>query len=190
MKDFAQVIASVCGALTRNSHDEARAIIERDYPFAPVAKTTRRYTPRIMTSIFLRDGFVDRYRKQRLVFPPTLRLISHALPDAFPYHPNGKMTVGHMAYWELFPTIDHVTPVARGGRDEASNWVCCSMRTNQIKAHWTMDELGWTLHDPGDCAEWDGLLGWFIQYVESQPAAYVKSAYVAKWYAAAKSFRL
>jgi len=65
---------------------------------------------RVMTRIFARDGFIDRYRGSRLIFPPVLRLLSLYLPKEFPYHKNGKMTEGHMAYWELFPTVDHVVP--------------------------------------------------------------------------------
>jgi hypothetical protein len=32
------------------------------------------------------------------------------------------------------------------------------MRSNQIKAHWRLEDLGWMLYPPGDPAQWDGLL--------------------------------
>lgn len=61
-----------------------------------------------MTELFVRDGFIDRYRGTRLVYPPTLRLISEELPEQFPYHRNWKMSETHHAFWELTPTVDHI----------------------------------------------------------------------------------
>jgi hypothetical protein len=139
-----------------------------------------------MTAVFVRDGFTDRYRGSRLVFPPALRFISDALPGRFPYHPNGKMSAAHVAYWELFPTVDHVVPVALGGADDESNWVCCSMLTNGIKANWTLEQLGWELLAPGDFAEWDGLLGWFVSEAAKRPELVRASAYYRRWLGAAQ----
>jgi len=62
------------------------------------------------------DGFIDRYSGQRLVFPGALRLLSHLLPAQFPFHTNWKTDSCHLAFYELFPTIDHVVPISRGGR--------------------------------------------------------------------------
>ena len=139
-----------------------------------------------MTNVFLRDGFIDRYRGDRLVYPAALRLISSMLPKVFPYHKNGKMDVGHIAYWELFPTIDHIVPVARGGVDDESNWVCCSMLTNGIKSNWLLDELRWNLLQPGSLEQWDGMLSWFIGQMERSPE-YFEVSYLKAWYNAAKS---
>jgi len=148
--DYSSIILQACDLITSNSIDEAASAIRIGYPFSPSEKSGRSYTPRVMTKIFTRDGFIDRYRGTRLVFPPTLRVLSHYLPLDFPYHKNGKMTEGHLAYWELFPTIDHVKPVARGGADSEDNWVCCSMLTNSIKSNWTLEQLQWELLPPGD----------------------------------------
>ena len=96
-----------------------------------------------MTRVFARDGFVDRYSGDKLVFPGTLlRLLSALMPDEFPAHPNWKMSASHVMYWELCPTIDHLVPVARGGADNESNYVTISMLRNSAKAHWTLEELG------------------------------------------------
>ena len=54
-----------------------------------------------------------------------------------------------MAYWGLFPTIDHIVPIARGGLDGEENLVCCSMLTNNIKTNWTLEQLQWQLYPPG-----------------------------------------
>jgi len=139
-----------------------------------------------MTELFVRDGFIDRYRGTRLVFPPTLRLISDALPQYFPYHRNWKMSATHVAYWELTPTVDHILPVALGGADDEANWACCSMLTNGIKANWTLEQLGWELLPAGEFAQWDGLLGWFVRQMEERPEYVEKSAYYRCWYTAAR----
>ena len=93
------------------------------------------------------------------------------------------MTDTHFMFWELFPTIDHVRPVARGGADAEENWVTTSMLRNGAKAGWTLEELGWTLHPPGDTA-WDGLLGWFLEYAKGSALAR-EDAYVRRWHRAA-----
>lgn len=140
-----------------------------------------------MTKIFVRDGFIDRYKGTRLIFPPVLRLLSHYLPDEFPYHKNWKVSATHPAYWELCPTIDHVVPVARGGSDDESNCVSCSMLTNSAKSAWTLAELGWQLQPAGDMAEWDGMMGWFIEQVRRHPELLTEgstASYLKRWYGA------
>jgi hypothetical protein len=57
----------------------------------------------------------------------------------------------------MAPTIDHVRPVTRGGLDIAEKWVSASMLRNGAKANFTLEELHWTLHTPGDVGQWDGL---------------------------------
>jgi hypothetical protein len=90
------------------------------------------------------------------------------------------MTEGHIAYWELFPTIDHIVPVARGGQDSPDNWICCSMLTNSIKSNWTLEELGWELLPPGKPEKWDGMLGWFVSQVTRMPSVLV-APYFKRW---------
>ncbi|WP_274542836.1 hypothetical protein [Rhodococcus opacus] len=34
------------------------------------------------------------------------------------------------------------------------------MLRNSAKAHWTLDELGWSLVAAGASTAWDGLAGW------------------------------
>lgn len=137
-----------------------------------------------VTQVFMRDGFVDRYSGDRLVFPGTLRLLSTLMPEEFPAHPNWKMSESHIVYWELFPTVDHVVPVARGGADEESNWVTTSMLKNSAKSNWTLAELGWSLHPHGLFEHWDGMTAWFIEYTAANPAM-MTSGYLKRWRAAA-----
>ena len=89
-----------------------------------------------------------------------------------------------MAYWELFPTVDHVIPIARGGADDDSNWVTTSMLRNNAKSNWTLEELGWDLVPPGDFKQWDGLLGWFLEFIE-QDQSHLLDGYIRTWHRAA-----
>lgn len=187
--DRARLLALICEALGKGDRDSAAEILSQRYPFEVTEKQTRKYTEYEKTRIFHRDGFIDRYKGTRLIFPPVLRLVSDALPDQFPFHTNWKMSESHIAYWELSATIDHLVPVARGGADDESNWVCCSMLTNGIKANWTLEECGWQLHERGDFSTWDGLLNWFIVEVEKHPELQAKPHYRG-WYKAAKSLTI
>src|SRR5262245_64338066 len=71
----------------------------------PPGRLLRKYSDEQKTRLFLRDGFIDRYSGDRLVYPGVLRLLSHLFPEDFPYHPNWKYGVCHLWYWELYPTV-------------------------------------------------------------------------------------
>jgi hypothetical protein len=188
MEDRAAIIAHVCEILSSDDFDLAADVIKRQYPFQPIEKSGRRISKVQIIQVFVQDGFIDRYRGTRLVFPPALRLISEIIPDQFPYHKNGKLSLGHFAYWELFPSVDHVVPVARGGADDESNWVCCSMLTNQIKANWTLDELGWKLQDRGDFSQWDGMLNWFVREMARDAIRSKAPKYCHDWLRPSREF--
>lgn len=81
------------------------------------------------------------------------------------------------------------TRVARGGADDASNWVTSSMLRNSAKANWTLDEPGWQLHPPGDPAQWDGLVGWFVAYVAAHPELLAEPAFRSWHSLAARALR-
>jgi len=103
----------------------------------------------------------------------------------FPYHKHWKMADTHIAWWELIPTIDHIEPIARGGLDNEENWVCTSQLRNSAKSNWTLEELGWKKHNKGDPKKWDGLIGWFMEYMENAPKKIKDDPYIKKWYKAA-----
>lgn len=182
--DRSAILASVCAALESGDRESAAKRIREDYPFEPVAAVERKYGEFEATRVFLRDGFIDRYAGTRLVFPGALRILSAELPSEFPFHRNWKMSDTHEAFWELSPTVDHIVPVSRGGRDEHSNWVTTSMRRNSAKSNWTLDELGWQLRPPGSLSEWDGLTSWSVRYVAANPAV-LKLGLIARWNRAA-----
>ncbi len=185
--EIIQAIKQTCKLLSDREVENAALHIKDHYPFKPLSKSKRQYSARQLTEIFVRDRFIDRYKGHQLVFPPSLRLISHYIPEIFPYHKNGKMSAGHIAYWELFPTMDHIVPVAREGRDEKSNWVCCSMLTNSIKSNWMLEELGWVLLPIDETTNWDGMLKWYIDQVEENKF-FLSTTYFKTWYNAAKAF--
>jgi len=178
-------IEEACGALDRGSIDKARDIIKKKYPFELLRKTDRTCTDRQKMQIFLRDGFVDRYSGERMVFPPVLRILSSKMPVEFPFHKNWKTSECHLAYWQLLPTIDHIVPVSRGGNDVEANWVCTSQLRNSAKSNWLLEELGWELQAPGSLDEWDGLLSWFMTYTEKRPDS-LEDQYVLSWYRTAQ----
>jgi len=68
----------------------------------------------------------------------------------------------HVAYYELFPVLDHVQSLARGGEDTDENLVTTSTLRNSAKANFMLEELGWRLLDDRDLNKWDGLTSWFL----------------------------
>lgn len=186
--DAANVLARVCAALLRGERDVASGIARAEYPSTRLANAGRAYTELQSMRIFLRDRFTDRYSGARLIFPGTLRLLSKVMPEEFPAHPNWKMSESHIAYWELFPSIDHVVPVARGGADDESNWVTTSMLRNSAKSNWTLAELGWSLRPVAEGNDWDGLTGWADAFLDTHPE-YGADKYIARWRTAARVAR-
>jgi hypothetical protein len=183
-----ETITSACTLLSAGNGDAAAAEIRQHYPFDSKPLESRSYTEVQSTSIFRRDGFLDRYSGERLVFPGALRLLSIRMPEVFPYHPNWKTSKTHPAYWRLSPTVDHVVPVTRGGEDVPANWVTTSMLRNSAKGNWLLEELGWALHVPGDSGGWDGLMPWFVEQVEADRSLLANSA-IRRWYRASQQLR-
>jgi hypothetical protein len=128
-----EALDGVFAALGEGDKARAAEIAKAEYPFHPITRQGRKATPLQMTRTFIRDGFIDRYSGQKLVFPGSLRLLHLLLPEEFPYDTHWSASRCHRMWWELFPTIDHVVPVARGGVDAPENWVTTSMMRNQAK---------------------------------------------------------
>ena len=184
MQYDAQILAEICGAIHASDMVRAQEIAEQKIPYSPVITESRKYTDVEALTVYVRDGFIDRYSGEKLVFPGTLRLLSNFLPEQIPYHPNWKTTECHMLFWYLSPTLDHLIPIARGGADDETNWVCTSMFRNQIKAHWTVEEIGWRLHSPGGNSNWDGLLGWYMETIDEK-RHYLNEPFHQRWHRAA-----
>lgn len=187
--DRSEIIRLVSEALVNDNISNAKEAAQI-YPFYKYETKKRTYTTLQSTLLFLRDGFVDRYFGQRLVFPGLLRLLSELLPNEFPFHPNWKMSETHIMYWELFPTVDHIIPIARGGVDGEAHWVTTSMLRNSMKSNWTLEELNWSLFPAGNLETWDGLINLFVLLVEKFPQ-YKSHRYIRVWFnTAVKAIKL
>ncbi len=187
VEEKANVIKEVCELLLSNKKEDSVAVINKEYKFDRLKISKRSYTVSQKMKVFIRDGFIDRYKGQRLVIPGILKVISTYFPDDFPYQPHWKMNDTHLAYWELVPTIDHIKPIASGGADEEENWVTTSMMNNSIKSNWTLEQLGWKVHISGNMEEWDGLTNLFMQLVEAD-SELLKDNYIKNWYKTAKKY--
>ena len=177
-------IDNACQKISDGRLDSAKKIINEEYPFTSLKNKGRQYTEVKKTEVFLRDGFIDRYSGDKLVYPPVLKILSNLFKKDFPYQKHWKMSETHIAWWELIPTVDHVEPVAREGDDDEKNWVCTSQLRNSAKSNWTLEELGWELQPEGDNKNWDGMMTWFMDYI-SKNEYVLEDAYIAKWHEAA-----
>lgn len=185
MKDKIITIEKVAKESLIGEKENARNIIQKEYPFEKHEVFHRTYTLKQKMNQFKADGFIDRYTGEKLINPGILKVFSFYFSDDFPYHPHGKMTEGHIAYWEMFPTIDHIYPIAMGGVDEPRNWATTSMLNNAIKSNWSLELLRWELYPAGNFEEWDGLTKMFVEMVDNDECLF-KDKYIKTWYNASK----
>lgn len=186
-KEKIEIIDKASKLLLNNNKEEAIKTINDQYKFEYKKIQKRSYSDSQKFKIFMRDGFIDRYNEEKLLNPGILKVFSTYFPKEFPYHRNWKMNETHIAYWELVPTIDHINPIALGGKDEDDNIVTTSQLNNSIKSNWTLEHLRWKIYDAGNIEEWDGLTKIFIELVEKD-IALLKDNYIKKWYSISKSF--
>lgn len=180
-------VAETCAALTAGDATQAAEVIRTKYPHVKPLKKRKTFTRREQIALFMRDGFIDRYSGERLIFPGVLCVLSATLPEVFPCQANWKTDETHQAWWDLFPSIDHIAPLAFGGTNDDDNLVCTSMKRNMAKSTSTLEQIGWTIHPPGKLADWDGLSAWFINYVDDNPSLLLNND-INNWYRALKNF--
>lgn len=122
----------------------------------------RGYSQNTILEVFRRDGFIDRYTGIRLVHPGLLFLLQFELPEIFKYHGGWKLGECHMVFWELFPTVDHIVPITKGGSDDMDNLLTISMIGNTKKKNTSLSELRWRILPEGNLNDWDGLTTEFL----------------------------
>src|ERR1700753_683125 len=97
LNNKATIIHKLCELLSVNKKNEGIDFINENYPFITIDKLhSRQYSKYQMMKIFLRDGFIDRYSGEKLIFPGLIRLLTLEIPDIFKYHTNWKMSETHM----------------------------------------------------------------------------------------------
>ena len=183
MLDRAEILASVCALIADGESERAKAKLLTEYPCASPSTRRNKWPLSRLVAVFARDGYTDRYSGLRLVFPGTLRALSLLMDEAFPYHPNWKQSATHPAFWELYPTIDHIVPVARGGADDEPNVVTTSMLRNSAKSNWLLNEVAWPSELAPIVPGWDGLVGWFVSSSASIELLR-RDPVISRWHAA------
>jgi hypothetical protein len=178
--DKGLLIKEICDLLLKDKKNDCKDLLNSKYPFEKNEIQQRNYSRLQMCQVFLKDGFIDRYTGQKLIFPGLIKILTIEFPEIIKYHKHWKMSETHMIYWELIPTIDHLIPVARGGEDNITNWFTTSMVRNSAKSNWTLDEIGWKLYEKGKLDEWDGLSNYFLKLIDKKPE-YEKDNYVKNW---------
>jgi phage pi2 protein 07 len=181
----ADLIKSLCKFIDTGDQASGNELINHQYPFKKIENVKRSYSKTKMLHVFIKDGFIDRYSGQKLIFPPVLRILSMNYPEEFPFHLNWKMSDCHPAYWDLMPTIDHIVPITKGGDNMNDNLVSTSMIRNSAKANFSLEELGWMLYPPGKLEDWDGQFYWFIDLV-NEHSEYLHVPYIKEWFIASK----
>jgi len=162
-------LAQIAEALANGDTQAAEQQAQHEFAWKPSESIRQGIPAARALKVFLRDRFVDRYSGSRLVFPGALLAVGRLLPECFPIHPTWKAGRSHDMFWELWPAVDHVHPVARGGAHDESNFVTTSTINNVAKGNALLAEIGWVLLPcPGSEETWDGLIGWFRRITAAQ----------------------
>ena len=181
----ADVLKQAAEYLLNGKPEDAGIVIRECYSFIPIRRESRQYSAVQQMEQFFKDGFIDRYFGTKQINPGMLRLLSEKLPEEFPYQAHWKTDECHMAYWDYQPTIDHIVPITRGGKNDSTNWVTTSMKGNLAKKNYTLDQLRWSLFPEGDIHQWEGLSGLFAAIVEKEPEL-LQIDRINFWYKATK----
>jgi hypothetical protein len=203
MSENYEIIMDACLALSDEGREASEEIIRKSYRFDPEAKPrlVRREAsaPKdkqveasdfwnedqdLMMRVFARDGFMNRFTGELLIFPAVLRLLSKEFPKAMPYQMAWRLGETHIAYYDLYACTTRLLPTSRGGSDTESNLVTTTMPYVLARSESTVEEIGWRLTREGYVDEWDGMSSWFVEYLkENQEIRNIN--YFNMWYIAA-----
>jgi hypothetical protein len=181
--DIISVIQNVCNSISSGNTDKAKTLILENYKHNFIKYDKRAMSHYEKLKIFLDDGFIDRYTGKKLLFPNVLRILSIKLGNIFPFQQNWKMADCHIAYWEYYPTYDHIIPIARGGKDISENIVTTSMIMNSAKSNFLLEEIGFKLYEKGDLKNWNGMILWYLNYLKNNKDI-LQDKYIKKWHIA------
>ena len=182
---IADQLSAAVDELLRGSLEAAEAAV-REVTVVGPGRTRRQDVPyTTQLSVFRRDSFTCRYCGGRTLFLPTVRLLSDVFPDHLPVDPGWRLDHTHPVYWTLIASADHVTPAIRGGGSTEDNLVTSCWRCNDIKRAWSLQELRWSLLDPPEQKDWDGLSHTYRELCSvlqtSEKVSFSKVPYHRRW---------
>lgn len=158
-------IEGVFADLLQGQTERAQTAITTQWPRERLSPSRKPIPPAIKVKTFVRDKFQCRYCGCPTIYLGALRLLSHVMPQEFPYHKNWKRGVGHPAYWEISTSCDHLIPVSRGGDTRLENLVTSCYRCHSMKGEWLLEECTLSVREPSSI-QWDGLMSRFIQLMD------------------------
>lgn len=201
-----EVVMDACLALSEEGRDSCIEVIRKGYPFDPRARPREvkggdRHPERdgkadaidcwaddhyAKMRVFCRDGFINRFTGEPLIFPAVLRLLSKELPRDFPFQQYWRPEGTHIAYHEMGALVTHLVPLSRGGKKEEENLVTTTMPYLLARTDKTIEESGWRLTWEGFVDEWDGMSTWYVDYVKDNEDLRDVN-FLNLWFNAAKS---
>ena len=112
----------------------------------------------IQYKVFCRDNWHCRYCSDSVFFSPILKVLGAISPGHGYYHPNGKSDEMIPLFANKFASVDHITPVTKGGENNLDNYVTSCWECNLKYGNKTTEE-GKPLPNPitSSDAKWDGL---------------------------------
>ena len=168
---------------------EGEALLIARWPRRVGERAKRTIKDRDRLNAFLSDGFRCRYTQERLFFTPLFEAMSVLWDQTFPTHPNWKTEDTHDAYWSHTASLDHVEPIAVGGKEVEENWVTTSAARNMVRSRFPLESLDWTLQPRAEKGDWDGGVRVFLLLMakhREKLETTEKRKYLMKWERIAK----
>lgn len=127
--------------------------------FPPVLGRTERSRPisgERALAVFRRDHWSCCYCGRLLIHAKVLELVGVLAGDAFAWVSHHlPMDRTHAAIERLYPNVEHVLPLARGGENDPANLRAACTPCNEWKGDCTLEEAGVPLVERSE--GWDGL---------------------------------
>lgn len=125
-------------------------------PILPDRERVRAIGRERAVAVFRRDHWACCYCGRLLVHANVLEHVARLVGDVFPWVSHHMPKAGtHPAIERLYPNVEHVLPLARGGDNSDENVRACCTPCNEWKGDCTPEEASLTPQPVG--AGWDGL---------------------------------
>lgn len=110
-----------------------------------ITKTQRSGHDSYKKVVFETNNYTCCYCNRKTIDLEVLKVISRVIPDVFPYHKNWKFSETHILYWVYSTSLEHVIPLALGGKNDSSNMRASCYLCNDAKSDIKLEDLGWEL---------------------------------------------